>query len=133
MNHSVQSEILYQTALAVLYAIARDGLPAVLKAHGVDVFQSDRNNAALREDYGDTPYSAPDVVPELGHCGDIPGDAWPMCCTGHSFKESWFGIVCDGDRERGIAGRWVGNDIQPPSQLTEHTADTNAWPTGATK
>lgn len=56
-----------------------------------DIYESDRSNARLRAEYGDTPYAAPDVVPELGHCDG--GDAWPQCCTGHRFKEWVFDII----------------------------------------
>jgi hypothetical protein len=67
-------------------------LVQILTERGSDIYESDRSNAALRAEYGDTPYAAPDVVPELGHCDG--GDAWPQCCTGHRFKEWVFDIIC---------------------------------------
>jgi len=66
-------------------------LPTILTEIGWDTYESDRSNARLRAEYGDTPYAAPDVVPELGHCDG--GDAWPQCCTGHRFKEWVFEVV----------------------------------------
>ena len=77
-------------------------LPSILTEIGWDIYESDRSNARLRAEYGDTPYAAPDVVPELGHCDG--GDAWPQCCTGHRFKEWVFDVVYNGLRryeERG--------------------------------
>jgi len=77
-------------------------LPNILTEIGWDTYESDRSNARLRAEYGDTPYAAPDVVPELGHCDG--GDAWPQCCTGHRFKEWVFEVVYNGLRfyeERG--------------------------------
>ncbi len=74
----------YKTALNYREQIASKGLLAVMKEIGLDVFESDRINADIRERHGDTPYCAPDVIPEEGRCGG--GDAWPLCCTGHSFE-----------------------------------------------
>ncbi len=73
----------YQTALKYREQVASKGLLAVMNEIGLDVFESDRINADIRERHGDTPYCAPDVIPEEGHCGG--GDAYPICCTGHRF------------------------------------------------
>ncbi len=67
-------------------------LVQILTDRGVDVFKSDRRNARLRAEYGDTPYAAPDVDPATGLCGG--GDAWPLCCEGHRFSEWVFDVIC---------------------------------------
>ena len=67
-------------------------LVQILEERGVDVFKSDKRNAALRDEFGDTPYGAPDVDPATGKCDG--GDAWPLCCEGHRFAERVFDIVC---------------------------------------
>ena len=71
--------------------ISAGELPQILTERGVDTHASDKRNAALREDYGDTPHSAPDVDPATGTCGG--SDAWPMCCEGHRFKEHVTGVI----------------------------------------
>lgn len=60
------------------------GLLEVLKEQGIDPFRSDKRNAMLRSDFGDTPYCAPDVDRTTGKCDG--GDAWPSCCEGHRFE-----------------------------------------------
>lgn len=60
------------------------GMVVVLRQNNIDPFASDKHNASLREQYGDTPYCAPDVDPETGFCDG--GDAWPNCCEGHKFE-----------------------------------------------
>ena len=120
----VQREIDYQLAIHIVYQIARDGLLAVMLDRGItmeEITESDRYNAQLREDYGDTPYAAPDVDQTTGMCDG--GDSWPVCCRGHRFKEYWFGVLSDGDDERGIANRYEGNDQVHPSMLTVYDAE----------
>ena len=85
----------HEQAVDAQAGIARGELPAILTAAGIDTYASDRHNAELREAHGDTPYSAPDVVPALGHCGEGGGDAWPVCCEGHKFMERVSEIIYD--------------------------------------
>lgn len=91
------------------------GLVAVMERLELDIFASDRRNARLREAYGDTPYAAPDVDPATGLC--TGGDAWPNCCTGHSWLESVLWDVIDGSRERDIQVWYTEDgklDTRPP-------------------
>ena len=66
------------------------GLLEVLKEQGIDPFRSDKRNTMLRDEFGDTPYCAPNVDRTTGKCPG--GDAWPMCCEGHRFEERLFDI-----------------------------------------
>lgn len=120
----VRSEILYQLAIHIVYQIAREGLLAVMLDRGItmeEITQSDRHNASLRADYGDTPYCAPDVDQSTGKCDG--GDAWPVCCRGHRFAEYWFDILSEGDDERGITNRYEGNNPVHPAMLKVYDAE----------
>jgi len=89
----------YEEAVELQADIARGDLPRILHTYGVDIFLSDRTNAAIREAHGDTPYCAPDVDPALGHCGG--GDAWPQCCEGHKFITRVEMVIEDHENHRG--------------------------------
>ena len=73
------------------------GLLEVLKEQGIDPFASDKRNAWLRDEYGDTPYYAPDVNRITGKCPG--GDAWPSCCEGHRF-ETRLDMIKDAEASR---------------------------------
>ena len=60
------------------------GLLECLKELGRDPFDSDKHNAWIRKNYGDTPYCAPNVDRATGKCPG--GDAWPACCAGHRLE-----------------------------------------------
>jgi len=120
----VKGEIHYQLALHIIYHIAREGLLAVMLDRGItmdEITESDRRNASLRADYGDTPYCAPDVDQSTGKCEG--GDSWPMCCRGHRFEDHWFGVACEGDSDRGITNRYEGNDPVHPAMLQVYDAE----------
>jgi hypothetical protein len=124
-NKTVKRELYYQLAIHIHYQIARDGLLATMLARGVtmdEITESDRSNAQLREDYGDTPYAAPDVDKTTGKCDG--GDAWPVCCRGHRFEEHWYEIVSEGDRERGIWNRHNADGPNDPATLTVFDPET---------
>ncbi len=90
--------MLYAQALEAQAAIADGQLLEILVAQGIDPFASDKANADIRARYGDTPYCAPDVLPDKGHCGG--GDAWPQCCEGHKYMELVSEVIYD--HERGL-------------------------------
>jgi hypothetical protein len=122
----VRREIHYQLALHIIYHIAREGLLAVMLDRGItmeEITESDRHNASLRADYGDTPYCAPDVDRKAGKCGG--GDSWPVCCRGHRFEDYWFGVACEGDSDRGITHRYEGNDPVHPAMLKVYDAEAS--------
>jgi hypothetical protein len=81
----------YEQARGYYDRMSAGELPQILTERGIDIHASDKRNAALREDYGDTPYSAPDVDPATGMCEG--GDAWPMCCEGHKLEDHVTGVV----------------------------------------
>ncbi len=120
----VRAEIHYQLAIHIVHQIAREGLLAVMLDRGItmdEITQSDRRNASLRADYGDTPYCAPDVDQTIGKCEG--GDTWPVCCRGHRFEEYWFEVLHEGDTERGISNRYNENAPNHPAMLKVYDAE----------
>jgi hypothetical protein len=95
----------YEEACELQADIQRGELPRILRTYGVDVFLSDRQNAAIRKAHGDTPYSAPDVDPALGHCGG--GDTWPICCEGHKFIQRVEFVIDDHERPDENKCHWL--------------------------
>jgi hypothetical protein len=100
LNRQREGNMLFAEALDINMSIAEGKLLEILTERGIDPFASDKANAEIRRDYGDTPYCAPDVVPALGHCGEGGGDAWPVCCEGHKFMELVSEVIYD--HERGL-------------------------------
>ena len=121
---TVKREIHYQLAIHIVSQVHREGLLAVMLDRGIsmeEITESDRHNASLREDYGDTPYCAPDVDQTSGKCDG--GDAWPVCCRGHRFEDYWADVLYEGDSERGISHRYTGNTPNHPAALTVFDAE----------
>jgi len=96
------------------------GLVAALRENGRDPFASDKRNARIRAQHGDTPYCAPDVDPETGKCPG--GDAWPACCEGHQWLNH-LDLVEDSAKDDGGGCQWhilvrnTDREIDFPSDL----------------
>ena len=89
----------YEEATEIQSRINQGEILQVMEERGMDVFESDRRNAVIREMHGDTPYCAPDVDPNTGVCDG--GDAWPNCCTGHRFTEEIGSVIYDHEHHIG--------------------------------
>jgi hypothetical protein len=80
----------------VAFAKQDDQSPFATTLTVAGLLGSDKVNAQLRDEFGDTPYAAPKVDRKTGLCGG--GDAWPTCCCGHRFMEWLEGRVMDETR-----------------------------------